>query len=666
MPGRPRPVLRVWAVLASMMLGLLLVAACSGGGNDAAEDTSSSTRLLESPSADVLQREDGEVEDDPLTDDAEQVEATGEAEVAQQRSFPAAPADVLVWAHYVQPAGLANAAPIDGGLFTVSWIREALFESLYSIDSGLNYVPELLASDARVTANSNGTVDVEYTLRSDLRWSDGESLTAEDVAYTHQILLEGCLTEADGSIIDASSEGCVFPLADRNGYDLVTGFEVTGDRTFEVSFAGFYPDWRGLYRHILPRHAAGETAADVADALGNLDGGVPSSGPLVFDAWEDSTMRLSGNDDYHGSTHPDVSNNGPTTVAGVQINFVPSVAAARAAVADGSADVMVSPVVSGTLDLLDSGDVAAVVGPALEYDHLGMNRLNRHLADPLVRSAVAQAVGRRDAVSAGYSQLLGSPGIRAGDSTIEADGVGNAYWLPGQSGYEDHQPEALESNVDEAARLLAEAGYELGSDGVFTHPDRGSLTLRFSTNAGDGVRVAVQDVLADQLSAAGFKIVVDNSDGGSFLTDGPFNELAVAASLSEGTRGNPDLWDLTLFAWAGGPWPGLQSGSFRSDSEANPYGFESPEFDAEAARCDTISDDDDRSACYQALDLFVTTTESTEDGLFVVPLVERPSLLLFSPSRLERVPAFTDGDDGGPLALVVDYVLSGSGGDDES
>ncbi len=658
------------------LAALLLASACSDSGDDgSSQESSSSTRSLESASADVLQRDDGQVEtevsgagEDSAGDElADAADSEGEGEP----TFPEAPEGYLVWAHYVQPNGLANTAQVDGGLFTVSWLREALFESLYSVDAGLEYVPELLAGDARVTANSNGTVNLAYTLRSDLAWSDGEPLTAEDVEFTHRILVEGCLTEADGSILDASAEGCVFPLADRNGYDLVTGFEVTGESTFEVALAGFYPDWRGLYRHVLPAHAAGDEAAEVADRLGSVvDGGagLPSSGPMALESWDRSVLRLVRNDDYHGSVHPEAETDGLATVDGVQVNFVSSIGAARDAVASGAADVMVSTVGADLLDLLDGGEVAAVVAPAMEYDHLGLNLLNRHLADPLVRSAMVAAIGRRDVVAAAYGRLLQSPGIRAGQATVDPDGVGNAYWLPSQSGYQDHQTGSLDPNVDEAARLLGEAGYSAGADSVFSHPERGALTLRFSTNSGDSVRTDVQSVLIDQLTAAGFKIVTDNSDGGSFLTDGPFNDLAIAASLSGGERGNPELWDLTLFAWAGGPWPGLQSGSFRSDSEANPYGFENPEFDAEAARCDTITDDSERFGCYQDLDLFVTTTEGAEDGLSVIPLVERPSLLLYSPARLERVPAFADGEDGGPLSLVVDYVLAGeaSAGSDQS
>lgn len=654
-----------------LAVAVVVASACSGGSNggdadDAGTDVDSTGMRAESESADALGRDGARVDSD-IGGEAESNpgDVVGDGAVESDRSQIAArPENYLVWAHYVEPMGLANVTPTEGGLFTASWIREALFESLYSVDATIEYVPELLAEDATVIANDNGTVTIEYRLRPELAWSDGQPLTAADVSFTHDVLVEGCPTEADGSIRDGLNEGCVYPLADRNGYDLVTDVDVTGALTFEVSMAAFYPDWRGLYRHILPAHSFETGASQVADVLTELKGSsddaasLPSSAPLVVESWSGGTLRLARNDNYHGSVHPGLENAGIASVAGVQISFVSSLEAARQAVRSRAADVMVSPVNQSALELLEEGTVAAAVAPALEYDHLGMNRLNPHLADPLVRSAIVAAIGRRSAVMAGYGRLFESPGIRAGQETISPDGVGNAYWLPVQAGYEDHQPQALEPDAVEAARLLAEAGYERQNGGVFRHPERGGLSLRFSTNAGDELRVRMQRALADQLEQAGFEIVLDNGDGGSFLTEGPFAELAIAASLSDGTRGDADLWDMTLFAWAGGPWPGLQSGSFRSDSQANPYGFGDPVFDSQAAECDAVVDDDERSACYQVLDLFVTTTESSDEGLFVVPLVERPTMLIYSAAGLESVPELYDGENGGPLANVVDYALT--------
>ena len=164
--------------------------------------------------------------------------------------------------------------------------------------------------------------------------------------------------------------------------------------------------------------------------------------------------------------------------------------------------------------------------------------------------------------------------------------------------------------------------------------------------------------MAEQLEAAGFEIAIDDLGGGSFLTEGPFAADALAAAHSGGSNGNSDLWDVALFAWAGGPWPGLQSGAFRGRSSANPYGYADPQFDAESSRCDSLSNNSERSACYQGLDRFVTTLDQGENGLFVIPLLERPEVVAFNAASVAAMPVLNDGPDGGPLAEFTAYRLN--------
>ena len=338
-------------------------------------------------------------------------------------------------------------------------------------------------------------------------------------------------------------------------------------------------------------------------------------------------------------------------IGGVQINFVGSPAEALQAVVDGEADLTIS---GPGVELVDGPPAAAVVAvPAVEFEHLGFNLLDPHLADPLVRQAVVAAVDRAELANV-YGPFVGGG--------ITAHGVGNVYWLPGQSGYQDHQPDAADADVTLAAQHLEAAGYTVGGGGVYSHPERGRLTLRLLTNGGDSIRVALQERLVDQLSAAGFDVQPVGRVGGAFLTEGPFAEAALDAAHSGGRSGDPDVWDMVVFAWAGGPWPGLQSGAFRAQSGANPYGYANPEFDAESSRCDGLVDDAERSSCYQDLDTYLTTLNQGESGLVVVPLVERPQFVVYNPDRLEAVPAILDGPTGGPLPTPSAYTLASNDG----
>ncbi|MDH3296032.1 MAG: ABC transporter substrate-binding protein, partial [Acidimicrobiia bacterium] len=579
--------------------------------------------------------DDEPVSQEPATGSNERFQATeavpeslpqGEEPAAAdpESQFPPAPDGYLVWAHPVQPVGLAVADQVDGGLHTTSWIREGLWESLYRVDVERRYQPELLADDAVVTANENGTVSIAFQLRSGLRWSDGESLTAEDVAYTHRILMEGCLIEADGSAIDVSNENCVYPLRDRTGYDLVTSFDVVDDTRFTIEMAAFYPDWRALYPHIFAAHAFGDDAATVAANLEGLvsGGSLPSSGAFVIESWENGSMRLARNPNHQNGSGGD-----GVAPAGVQINFVASESQATEAVAGGSADLAVT---APSIELLEGvGDYEISPMPALEYEHLGLNLLDPHLADPIVRQAVLSAIGRTELATI-YGGLVGRG--------VSADGVGNAFWLPGQVGYQDHQPEAREADAAQAFERLESAGYARGGDGVFSHPERGPLRLRLLTNGGDSIRVALQQRIVDQLEAGGFAVQAEQRDGGAFLTEGPFAEAAIDAAHSAGAGGDSDVWDLVLFAWAGGPWPGLQSGAFRAESGANPYGFADPEFDTESSRCDGLVDDGERATCYQELDTYITTLDKGNNGIVIVPLIERPQFVVYNQDRFPSPP----------------------------
>ncbi len=644
-PGSSASSMRTSSIGLIAVLALaVLASACSRTPLSTGDGSETSTAEPGTGSnADLLT--DGESADDGRTEEPNEGD---ESEPADDESgvpgFEPAPDDYLVWAHAVEPVGLSIIDPVDGGLYTTSWIREGLLEGLYRVNSEWEQVPELLADDATVAVNNNQSVSITYRLRSGLTWSDGQPLTAGDVEYTHRILMEGCLKEADGSAIDVSNEGCVYPMADRTGYDLVTSFSVADDTTFTVNMAAFYPDWRSLYSQVFAR-SFGDDASTVAANLETMTAGgrpLPSSGPLVLQNWADHSMRLAVNERYHGSETAESSG-----VAGVQINFVSDPRSAVAEVGAGTADVAV---VGSDLDLLENlGPAVAAVGlPAVEFEHLGLNLLNSHLGDPLIRQALVRAVDRPELASV-YGDLVGQG--------VSADGVGNMFWLPGQAGYQDHQPDAVAADPTGAGELIEEAGYVRAGDGTYRHPERGTLFLRFLTNSGDSVRVALQERLIDQLTASGFEIRTDNRSGGAYLTEGPFSSEAMEASGSGGATGRSDIWDMVLFAWAGGPWPGLQSGAFRANSGANPYGYDSPEFDAESSRCDGLADDAERADCYQELDTFVTTLDRGENGLFVVPLVERPHILIYNPERLDEVPSIVDGPTGGPLPDVGGFSL---------
>ncbi len=699
-------------IAAALMAVLLVVAACSGSdeADDAAAADEAGDTVVAEAATDGGGRGDGAVDagaatvdDDPAADEG----VDGEAATGP---------GTLVWIVGTEPPDLHLDDPANG-LTITAWIREGLLESLFGVGPDLTYHPELLAAEPTVTAREDKTVVIDYRLRSDLTWSDGEPLTAEDVAYTHRILTEGCQVEADGSILDSSFQGCVYLTGNRLGIDQVTDFEVVGDTEFRVTLASFYPNWRRLYGPVLAAHAYGEDAAEVNRRLRRMqgpDGPLPSSGPLLLGPWDQGrSLTLLANESYHGSTAPEADGDGPPTIEAVRLDFEPDPVARVAAVEAGAADLLVERSRPAHGSLVEADEVVTRGLAGIDYDHWGLNLLDPHLARPEVREAVALAIDKRAIVDEVYRPLIAAdadadPGPDTGDEgnggdedgddqddeadqadqaegerndgAVEGNGArpqGNTYWLASQPDYVDHQAVYAEADPDRAREVLEAAGYTSQSDGVYRHPTRGRLSLRVATIGGDPLREATQALLIEQLADAGIEVEADNPSGGLFFQEGPFAPDALLASSTEGAEGDPDLWDIAQFAWAGGPWPGAQSGVYRNGSPGNPYGFASPEFEVLAFECDAVVDDDERADCYNDLDRFVTTlrdggaapadpdgatstdgqVEGGSSGLFMIPLVQRPLLVAHRSDRLDGVPGLSASPAGGPLARAADFRL---------
>lgn len=633
------PVVALVGLLSFGALGV--VSAVRGWGDDpdpdlpAAEASSTAT-------APVEPRGDSSQAAEPEADESDEAEIEDEA--------PLSSAATLVWAHDQEPPDLHLHDPANG-LAVTSWVRAALIEGLFGVGADLTYHPELLDGEPTLTVADDGSVRIAYTLRSGLRWSDGTPLTSADVAYSHDIIVEGCRTEGDGSVVDASDAGCVYRFGPRTGYDLITGFEVIDELRFEVTMAVFFAGWRNLYSEVYAAHAFGASAIEVNANLiewTDADGPLPSSGPMVFDRWDRTeALYLVRNDDYHGSQSPEVDNREAALVEGVRIDFVGGVDAAADAVTTGRAHLLMAEPELSLQAVTRSAEVEVATTGGPRYEHWGLNLLNPHLAKPQVREALAYVIDKQQLSTELYQPLYGD--------ALSPRGLGNAYWMANQPDYEDHQSTYAGANPAAAAVLLESVGYEVDDDGIYVHPIDGRLRLRVGTPGGDPFRERQQELLRDQFDGSGIEIVIDNLPGPEFFRQRLFAPAAMAAATSAGAEGNPRLWDISQFSWRGGPWPGGISGAFRSGAGTNPYGFANAAFDLKAFDCDGTVDDVGRALCYNELDRYVTTLDFDNDGLFVIPLSQRPSFYAYRSGDLAAIGPAPDVSGGGPLANVVDF-----------
>ncbi len=560
----------------------------------------------------------------------------------------------LIWAHEQEPPDMHLDDP-NNNLSITSYIQQALLDGLYTITATTEFAPELLAQEGEVVENDDGSVTVNFVLRDGLVWSDGTPFTSNDVAFTQNAIMA-----ADGET-DEGEPNFVYLIGDRTGFNTVTSVDVISDTEFSITWSEFFAGWKGLYDRIFPAHVFSDDPVTAAQEMNEafpewtLASGdvVPSTGPMIFDSWERGVqMNLVRNDMYPGSVSPDVVRQGEiASVDGVQINWVTDTDAQIAALEAGEAQmIFTQPQLQfETLVTSDSFTVASQAGPV--FEHWGLNLNNTHLAKPEVREALAFAMDKSEVMAGLYTPLF---------PDLPAEGLGNTYWLSNQSTYVDHAGEQGygAGDIESAQAALESVGYAQNGDGIYEHPDDGVLSLRVGTTGGNRLREIQQELIQAQYADAGIEIVIDNVEGAAYFSEVPFSADALACSGSGGAEGNCDIWDITQFAWVGGPWPGGQSASYLSDSGNNPYGFQNADFDALSDECDATIDDAERADCYNTLDTYVTTlTQDPVQGLFMLPLTQKPNFY-GTTSQLSQAAVSPDANDAGPLVNVVDYVFA--------
>lgn len=637
----------------ALLLALVLVVAACGGDTD-------------DPGAEATTTLATEPETSTTAGDTGTTAGTDTTAVAANEYCADAAEGRLIWAHEQEPPDLHLDDPANN-LSTTAWARQGLLDGLYGITAATTFFPELLAEEAVMTDNGDGTFTGTFVLRDGLVWSDGDDLTGDDVKFTFDIIM--------ATIPDASPDDDIDPadpdnpdrvdpdpefdfpylIGDRTGYDTITSFEVTSPTEFTITWSAFFGGWKALFAEVYPAHPfdadPAVAAAELNDAFREwtLASGdtIPTSGPMVFESWDRGVaMHYGRNDNYNGSQSPDVRNTGTACVSGIDITYVTDTDAQINSLRSNQAHViMVQPQTQFSELATDANfTVNPQAGPV--WEHWGFNLLNPHLAKSAVREALAHALDKQQVVETLYTPLFGD--------LLPTAGLGNTYWMSNQPTYEDHQSDAGYGTGDvEAARALLEgAGYVEGAGGIYEHPEDGPLSLRVGTTGGNQLRELQQQLIQAQMLLAGIEIVIENLPGGEYFSV-PFG-LPVNEETGETN------WEITQFAWVGGPWPGSASFSYRTGSGNNPYQYANADFDAKSEECDQIVDEAAAAVCYNELDLFVTTLgPDGESGLIVLPLTQKPSFFAYSNTALSAGAISPDANSAGPIVNVVDYKLAG-------
>jgi peptide/nickel transport system substrate-binding protein len=376
-------------------------------------------------------------------------------------------------------------------------VLTALQGGLVTYDDKLNYIPDL-AEEVPTLANGGVQVNgekmvVTYKLRKGLRWHDGHPLTAEDVAFTQAVYMNPKVK-----------------VISREGYNKVSRVEIVDPLTVRIHFNQRFAPYVEMYDKLLPKHLLANSPDLNKDPFNRAPVG---AGPFKFESWKSGdSITLVANPDYW---------RGKPKIDRIIYKFVPDENSAFVQLKSGGLHVYQHAAITQYKALSRLPGVTIYETPAATYEHIDMNLEKPYFQDKRVRKAIAHAINK--------------PEI----STYIFKGLWQEAWSD-KSPLNYHYNPAVENlypyDPELAKRLLDEAGWKVGSDGVRAK-DGQRFSVKISTTAGRKPRELTELLVQHYLKQVGIEVTIDNYPGAILFGPHPDGHL----------RGGK--FDMALYAW---------------------------------------------------------------------------------------------------------------------
>jgi peptide/nickel transport system substrate-binding protein len=358
-----------------------------------------------------------------------------------------------------------------------------------------NYDPETLepipALASEWEISEDGTV-YTFTLREGVTFSDGSTLDANDVkysfdrlsnpefgtSYTAALVLRDVVGWAEARpAAPTVGEGTPTPEPVAPAAE-ISGVEVIDEQTVQITLSR--PITSFLTRLTLP----GGVIIPEGSAEGtDFTSGPICTGPYTVTEWaQNDRVTLAANENYW---------NGAPEVQNVVIRVIPEASSQVIEFEAGSLDISLAPEADLPRIREDETLNAQLVSvPTLSNYNFRINLNDPKMGDVRVRRALSLAIDRQLVI----------------DTVLQGQGVpADGLYPPGLSTH-DEAYAPFERDVEEARRLLAEAGYE---DGI-------ELTVRTDQNETEN---RVLNAIAATVAEAGIAFVVNSTEASVYTED---------------------------------------------------------------------------------------------------------------------------------------------------
>jgi len=363
--------------------------------------------------------------------------------------------------------------PVIGGLAYENAIEEAIFSGLVKLDDRERLIPDLAT---RVPTLANGGVSADgrtitYHLRRGVLWHDGQPLTSDDVAFTF-----AKITDPTVNAPNSAPYTHVDRILTPDPYTVVVKLKEPWAPATGQLFCN------GENGSIIPKHLLEHSADFNRDAFGLHPIG---TGPLRLVRWErGSRITLKPFARYFG---------GAPSIREVDLFIVPDANTRLTMLTARELDVVHigNPNQVERLRQLRGYQLKLVQYPAITF--LAFNVTRFPLDDVRVRKALAMALDRP----------------RLEHTTFVGTAVVADSFIPPFSWAYERDNNAPPYDLPGAQRLLDQAGWVVGPDGIRSHSGR-SLEFVLSMQSGSVIASSLAQQMQVAWRAAGANVSIQS------------------------------------------------------------------------------------------------------------------------------------------------------------
>ncbi|HVO44548.1 MAG TPA: ABC transporter substrate-binding protein [Aggregatilineales bacterium] len=407
-----------------------------------------------------------------------------------------------------------NLNPIIGNDSASNEVYQFLFPSLNGVDpKTTDIVPNAPGGLAAGWKISDDGKTYTVTLRDGLKWSDGQPITAKDVEFSWN------------AIINPAVGSPYTYIYTKNG-GTIDSMKALDDKTVEVKFSAV--DCRALGNmgiRVVPAHLFKADASDMANSPFNTNPNV-TWGPFQFKEYVPSErVTLVASPDYPDALSPDhkVKPDGwiYKAVADQTVLYQQFVA--------GETNFINGPTVSRRAELKKMTDKITVYDfPGNSWDYLGWN-----LADPKNPQPAVDKNGKP--IDQGHHPLFGDVAVRQAlakavdvDAIIKTAVFGEGIrmpsaFIPASWAFDKTLP-LIKFDPVEAGKELDAAGFPMGPDGKVRvakgakyAKDGTPFKFTLLTNKGNSRRGAIVTIIQSQLKDIGVQVDLQILDFNTLL-----------------------------------------------------------------------------------------------------------------------------------------------------